>query len=297
MSSFIGYDRRSPTWTLVGTGADWVGDGTPDKLNDGRPQACARLQWLSDGSPATSQYVELQGSLSGLPQVPRVAMLMAPVNTNVTPLPTGVKLELRGRLASGGGYTASLGGNSLNQRTVAMPGSRRGVVAMWVLDDGLGEMNGYSLRIYNDRNGSTWATSSTITDLGELVIQPAAEVCVKPGYSWGWVDPTITRRSLTSQLDVVQRVPYRTLDLGLAAATEAVVEQDGVDWLTLQSFLLSGGDSLCFLRDSDQDGVFSSTVLHANGAFGSWREVGGREHVSNSVRRYATGMKFEEIPQ
>ena len=296
----LGFDRFDYTASLVGTGAEFVGDGTPDKLKDGSPQSVARLGWLSAGSPVITDYVEIQCSVA-TGKVPRVACLIAPSTSTATALPIGLKVSVVGRLVSGGGYTAPLGGNSTSQRTRRLPGG--GVGCFWVFDAGLGACNGFALRIYNDVAGGAVFDADTELDLGEFAVMPAVELCVRPGYEWQQNDPTITRRTLTSQRNRVPRTPYRSLSVDLAPADAADAQNEGLanglDWLRLDDYIAQAQDTIAILRWKDADGAFDEDVLHANAIFGFAENSGGMSHVPESSRRdrrYTKRLSLTEIP-
>lgn len=294
----LGYNRQVLSAALIGTGAEWVGEGTPDKLMDSSPQSVARLGWLT-GSAEITDFVEIQFPFP-VNDVPRVAMLIAPAISTETALPIGLKLELVGRLASGGGYTYDLGGNSMTQRTRRLPGGATG--AVWVLDADLSLCSGVALRIYNDVGGATVFTSTTDLDLGEFIVQPAVTLCGKPGYQWGpSVDPTLVARTLTSQRTRVERVPYRNLSLDLAPASASDAQNEGLDnsldWLRLDDYLATAQDVIVVLRYQDDNGNFDEDVLHANAIFGYAESTGGMRHVAGSrPRRYEKQIKITEIP-
>lgn len=296
----LGYDRPTLTASIIGGLASWVGDGTPDKLIDGRPQSVARITGLSDSSPAISEYTQIDFSWSGS-RVPRVACLLAPSASTATALPVGLKVQVYGRLASGGGYTYALGGNSLTQRTRRLPGGGTG--CFWVFDSGLSACNGISLRIYNDVGGATVFDATTELDLGEFAVAPAVELCVRPGYEWQHTDPTITRRTLTSQRNRVPRTPYRSVQVELAPADAADAQNgglaNGIDWLRLDDYIAQAQDCIAVLRWRDENLAFDEDVLHANAIFGFAENSGGMSHVPESSRRdrrYTKRLSLTEIP-
>lgn len=296
----LGYDRPTLTASIIGGLASWVGDGTPDKLIDGRPQSVARITGLSDSSPAISEYTQIDFSWSGS-RVPRVACLLAPSASTATALPVGLKVAVYGRLASGGGYDYALGGNSLTQRTRRLPGGGTG--CFWVFDSGLSACNGISLRIYNDVGGATVFDATTELDLGEFAVAPAVELCVRPGYEWQHTDPTITRRTLTSQRNRVPRTPYRSVQVELAPADAADAQNgglaNGIDWLRLDDYIAQAQDCIAVLRWRDENLAFDEDVLHANAIFGFAESSGGMSHVAESSRRdrrYVKRLNLTEIP-
>lgn len=296
----LGYDRPTLTASIIGGIASWVGDGTPDKLGDGSPQSVARITGLSDSSPAIGEYTEIDFSWSGN-RVPRVACLIAPSTSTATALPEGLKVTVLGRLASGGGYTYDLGGNSATQRTVRLPGG--GIGCFWVFDDGLAECNGIALRIYNDVSGGTVFDADTELDLGEFAVMPAVQLCARPGYEWQQTDPTITRRTLTSQRNRVPRTPYRSVTVELAPADTDDAQNgglaNGLDWLRLDDYIAQAQDCIAILRWRDENLAFDEDVLHANALFGFAENSGGMQHVPESSRRdrrYTKRLTLTEIP-
>lgn len=292
----LGFDRFDYTASLVGTGAEFVGDGTPDKLKDGSPQSVARLGWLSAGSPVITDYVEIQCSVA-TGKVPRVACLIAPSTSTATALPIGLKVSVVGRLVSGGGYTAPLGGNSTSQRTRRLPGG--GVGCFWVFDAGLGACNGFALRIYNDVAGATVFTASTDLDLGELAVMRGVDVTHKAGWGGDPEDPTITRRTLTSQLNVVERTPWRRFTCDIAMQETAAVRGGGLDgsmdWLQLTDFLTRKQQCIAIPRWRDSTGTLDTDEINRTAVYGVASKVPGATHLAGPWSEWGA-MEFEEVP-
>lgn len=289
--SLIGYGTRTISTALSGTGAAWLNDDGADTLFDNKPQSVARLQWLTQGSPDIhdiGDYVEIQHTW-GTGIAPRlISMLGLTVAANV-------KVEVRGRLVSGGGFTADLGGNSQARRTATMPDGT--VAAHFVLGDGLASCNGVAIRIYNDLGGITWATSSSTTDIGEIVIQEAVDVPAAE-FEWEWVDPTIERETLTSQLDIVPRTPYRRARLSLAPSADADHYAgglaNGMDLQRLGFELTRGRFAIVIPRWKNAAGALDNDVIDRHAVF-CRAKAGPTRHITRAYSQLS-GIDLREVP-
>lgn len=149
-------------------------DSTPSVETDARwfsgsPSEVTVVSGISAASPSTSHYVDFHISWSN----PRAVGLITALELSC---PAGVLCTVTGKRSGDADYTYALGGNAASQRTLALPGGR---VRLSVFPAaGNDPLIGVRIRIYNDRNSTTWATSSTDLSVGELgawstVILPA----------------------------------------------------------------------------------------------------------------------------
>lgn len=272
----IGYSM--PTVTAVGiTGGTWLTADGGAACCDGRPARKARFQWTAGTS--TSSYVAIALSFAAAAPLRVLAALGLTV-------PVGVRLEF---LGPGG---ASLGGSTGDARTVRMPDGTTGVWAVGN-DDGIAD-GSCSVRIYNDCNGSTWANSSTVVDVGELVAMPAVEIPIDVGWTMATLDPTESERSRSSQLNAVMRSAYRQMSCtfsmqptGVAAVREGGLA-NGMDWLKLTAALTGKRRCAAVAQFKTVDRV-NTTAL-----YGVAVEIGETQQVRGQF--YRQPMVFQEIP-
>ena len=78
------------------------------------------------------------------------------------------------------------------------------------------------VKIYNDQNGSTWATASQYVDLGELWVGKVADFNVANDIKTVWKDATLQRRSHNNQAWALQTQPFREVTAHVVPMTEAV---------------------------------------------------------------------------
>lgn len=302
----IGYDPPAADWVVSGTGAAFVTDVL---LQNGAPAEATRVRWLSSGAPAIGQYVEIQALWPVAAPIRVLALLGLQylagadsplVYSIAAALPAGVKIEVRGRRVGDPAYTYALGGNALTQRTLRLP---NGSAAAWfVVDADNDPLIGVAFRIYNDVNGATWADSSTFVDIGEGVINPAVEVCGRPGWSVRLVDPTQKQRTLGSQVHKVARRAYREARLQLSPATLAETRGEGLsngqDFETIENALSGAVPAVVVPHYLGESGTFDDLELHRTALFGV-AEPEPISHVANSSARnrmYEAGWLFEEVP-
>ena len=265
----IGYSM--PTVTAVGiTGGTWLTADGGAACCDGKPARRARFEWSAGGS--LSSYAVIALSFASAAPLRVLAALGLSV-------PVGVRLEFLGP------SNASLGGDTGDARTVRMPDGSTGV---WALgnDDGVAD-GSCSVRIYNDCNGSTWAGSGTVVDVGEIVAMPAVEVVHGSEWSDDPQDPTQMQLTMYSQPNMVRRSSYNVLDVPLVAshATEVYGTglAGGMDWMKLRAALAGTARSAVVVRSSSP-----VVAQYGTGRIGSVRHVGGDY--------FAGQLRHQEIP-
>ena len=209
----ISYNRPSIAWAISGTGASFVTSSSA--LTNGRPADPTRITWLSNPSPAITDYVTLTGTLTPSLAAPRCAGFLLP---NIsTAVPAGVKIVVTAKLSGG---SVPLNGNSAIQRTQLLP---NGAAASWFLFPfTTGAIDTIIFQIYNDLNGATWAAASQYVDLGELWIGDAAEFPLVQDAVVEVQGGLLQRQSHNNQAWPLMVQPFRMLTANLVPMTEAI---------------------------------------------------------------------------
>lgn len=272
----IGY--AMPVVSAVGiTGGTWLTADGGAACCDGKPGRRARFQWAA--GTTTGSYVTI--ALTFAAAVP--LRILGALGLTV---PVGVRLEFLGP------SSASLGGSTGDARTIRMPDGTTGVWGV-ANDDGIAD-GSCSVRIYNDCNGSPWANSSTVVDVGELVAMPGVDVPIDAGWTMPTVDPTEVEMTRSSQPNVVARSAYRQLHCtfsmqpsGAASVRERGLA-NGMDWDSLAAALRGKRRCVAIGLVKTPERV-NSTALYGYAA-----EIGDTQHVRGQFFRKA--MVFQEIP-
>lgn len=303
----IGYGAPSSiSWVASGVGAAFVSEVL---LNNAVVTETTRLRWLSSGSPAVGQYVELQ-ALWDTPQTVRVLAVLglqeltgadSPLTyTAPARLPAGVRVEVFGRRLSDPGFTYDLGGNSQSERTKRLPNGS--TAAAFIFDEDAEELVGLAVRIYNDASGVTWADATTYLDIGEIPFRAAVDVCGAPGVVEQLVLNRLTRQTMEAQTLVVSRRPARRVRVDLTAASLAETRgealEDGMDLQMVEAALADTVPAILVPWWKGQDGTFSSQELHRSLIYG-YAEPEPIAHVQNSPanrRQFVTGYTVTELP-
>ncbi len=274
----IGYSL-SDDWSYTITDDTFVTDAAA--LCDRKPGQRVMFLW-----PAGSQTIATTSVLQAtrtLGIIPRVVMLAG------CDLPVGLKVELTGKLASGGGFDVDLGGNSETQRLVRLPGGGTGCV--WVLDAGIASCNGFQVTFYNDVGGVTAIAAEAELLLGELTICAAVEMCITPEWSERWTIASQTHRNPSGQTDLTFRTPYREVTLrGVPAQDSAWSAElpNDMDWQLLHDALAIDPYTIIVPDHTDV------TLSQRQAVFGI---VGGLG-ISTIIRaiQRPDEMKIQEVP-
>jgi hypothetical protein len=268
--------------TLTGAGAAWLTADGHAALFDGKPARRARLQWLNDATPATTQSVKLTVAFVAA-FTPRLVALLGLAN-----VPAGVLVQLHG---AGG---AGLGGNTQTQRTVQFAD---GSVGIWLVTDGLQAISSLEVSIFNDQHGATWATSETTIDIGELVAMPAVDVEIEPGWQEEVVDPTETNLTRAAQVVSSRRQAYRRLEASLTADSGAQVRAGGlaggVDWQRLRAAFVGDQRMAAVPRWLLAGGSVDGAEANRTAVYGVAR-MGAMSHLGGDF--YGASMSVQEVP-
>lgn len=205
----ISYSRPAITWAIAGTGASFITDSSA--LTNGRPADATRIQWLS-GAQTTASTVTLTGTLA-TPISARLAGFLLP---NIpTAIPDGVKVTVSGKLSGG---AVALNGNSTSTRTALLP---NGAAASWWVFPAA-TIDTIIVTIYNDRNGSTWATAGQYVDLGEIWVGKGADFQIANDLQVDNQGGLLQRQSHNNQAWPLAVQPFRVATVNLSPMTETV---------------------------------------------------------------------------
>lgn len=161
------------SWAISGGDAAFAPGFDGSKLSNGQPASATRIKWRTDAiSTGSGGTVTLTGTLSqAIPA--RCAALLEPELSTANLIPAGVKVTCSGKLSGG---AVALGGNSATGvRTVLHPNNatrRPFVFPAATIDQIL-------IVIWNDQNGSTWATAGELVDLGDIWVGKGADFAIK----------------------------------------------------------------------------------------------------------------------
>lgn len=185
------------------SGITWSGPTfltSDDALTDGKPARSTRVEF--EGGSLTD-YVALVGVWS-TPTIIRGAVIVFDRN-----VPSGAKIEIRGKQLADPGYTYLLGGNALTQRTIERDDGT--IAAAFAFDEDVAAIVGLEIRVFDDANGVTYAGG--YIDIGEVFFGQGTEVNIRREVNDGIEDPTERSYTLGNQPDVVQRKWARTVDV------------------------------------------------------------------------------------
>lgn len=285
----IGYGQPTGVgWTLAGVGVVWMGEGTPDALNDGKPSRSARLHWLTS-APALASCVTLTATWPVATSIRVIALLGLSV-------PAGTKIEIRGKRVGDAGPTFALGGNALTQRTVALPSGS--VCAWFVVDAANPPLVGLEIRIFNDVSGAVVLDAGSYVDIGEAVFMPAVDADLASDWRRTPIDPSVVSRTIGAQLNVVSRKSYRRLAVGLTPASVSTARNgalaNGMDWESLEALLLASQRCVAIPRwRAAGSGAIDSNELHRTAVYGVATPA-GYQHLGGDY--YDSTLTFDEIP-
>lgn len=274
----IGYSQPAISGAVGITGATWLTADGGAALFDGRPTRRARLQWGA-GTPTLGQYVSITATFAAATPLRILALLGST-------LPVGCRVDFLG--AGGDG----LGGFCDDARTVRMPDGTVGVWGVARADDPA--ETGIEVRIYNDANGATWASSGTIVDIGEILSMPGVEIPIDVGHAMATIDPTEVELTRNGHPNAVPRSAYRQLSCtfsplpsGAASVRDGGLA-NGMDWDKLSAALRGRARCAAIALVKTRERV-QSTALYAIAA-----EIGETQQQRGQFFRKT--MLFQEIP-
>lgn len=286
-SALLGYSPPNLSFTLSGTGAAFLTDVV---LTNGRPTEVTRIQWLSTGTPATTDTLEVRGQL-GSARVLRVFALLG------LSCPAGVKVHVLGKRAADGGFTYDLGGNTQSAVTREL---HDGTIGVWFLADaGKDAVEAIAFRFYNDLGGSTWADADTELEIGEAVAMPAVALSIRgQGTDVELVDPSQRSRGIGSQLATVAYVPYRQWAVKLSPADEDTLRGDtlatGVNLLSLDYALAGSRPAVVIPQWQDDAGALDVDRLHDFAMYAVAERIGANKRGAG--RHWDKDWLFSELP-
>jgi hypothetical protein len=264
MCSFLLLDMPDNiAWSLSGVGAAFVSDV---RLSDGAPGEETRVQWLSSGSPTTAQYVEIRGQWATAQPVRFIGIIGVAHVDSATQL-DGLRFDVLGRRASDPSF---------------------------MTDEGLDDLVGVAVRLYNNKDGATVLTADSFVGIGQIAPFSAMPIRIKPG---GWEEGTEsqTRRTRTLGGQLHRRVwqGYRVVRFEVTPTDYQLVRGGGLDWQAAAARLRDGAPAGVVGSYQAPDDSFDELELNRTAVFGA-AMPGGTSHVE----RYLFGSRWtlEEIP-
>jgi hypothetical protein len=270
-------------WTIAITGGTALTD--VDAWADPNPGERVRIQWPS-GTQTTGATVGVQFTRS---------QSVVPVGGGLRGLrgiPAGTKVVVTGKRAADAGFAYALGGNSATARTVALPGGDVGIT--WAFDAGLDAIIGAQVLIYNDVNGSASIAAEASIEIGTPVVGGGIDFVIQADWTLDGKDPSISSRTLGSQLNRVLRPGYRVLTCTPAyVKTEEEARggglSDGSDWQTVGAALRRDPYVLAIAR------VDSSDEIQRTSIFGAVTRLPAVQHLDGALYQ-PSQLVVEEIP-
>jgi hypothetical protein len=274
-----GYRRPSGvTWSVHGTGASIASDV---RLDNGQPSEATAIQWLSEGSPTTADYIDLRAAWAAELPVRLLSMLGLSCGA-------GVRVVVTGRRAEDAGYTYALGGNSTDQDTVAAKDGR--IEHIVEGDAGLDPLIGVQWRIYNDRASSTWATAATDLLIGEADIWSAVTLRGQAKWKRSRTDPSLRERTQGGGLHVAARQSWRSIEIGLSPEHIAFVRENGLengeDWETLEAAAAGDSRALVIVRSETPEEIQRTALF----GLPVWSAI---DHRAGPL--YGSALRVEEV--
>jgi hypothetical protein len=283
----IGYHvPASPTVGIYAPGSGWLTADGGSACVDGKPARRARFGWRTN-APALADFCALYVDFTQA-FVPRVGCVLG-----LQGVPEGVRLEAVG--ITPGGANFILGGNGGTQRTVRFADGTIGV--FWVFGAAEAAISDFELRIYNDRNGVTWANAATQVDVGEVAVMPAVDVEHQSDWAVELVDPSTTSFSRGAQPGTSQRQAYRRMTCSLAAQNVAVVRAgglaNGMDWDQLAHVMVGDRRAIAIPRWRTPAGAVAVAEVQRTSLYGLGR-LTTTGHLGGDY--YGATAVFQEVP-
>jgi hypothetical protein len=199
----IGYGDYTLTFSVGGssTGADFTAPTDGSNLADARTGSVQGLEWIG-GTQNTSSYVEITVTIGSVKDATPSIGVVGLCNCS---LPAGTKIVCE----------------SITQRLVE---DARGERSAWFVPQTTG--TSFTIRIYNDVNGSASIVASSEFSIGEIYVGRVIGLCSLSGSSINRTlqDPTATRRSTGGQLWALMRKPFWQIGVQLGRFTTKEVQ-------------------------------------------------------------------------
>lgn len=267
-----------PAVTAVALSAGtWLTTDAGTACFDEKPARKSRFSWPA-GAATITDYVTITADFANASTLSVFAALGLS-------LPVGVRVVFVG-------HAGAALGSITDQRTVTMPDGSAGVFGIG--DESLTTHASAGFRIYNDANGSPWATTGTPVDIGELVAMPGVDIPIDVGWTMPLVDPSETENTRSSQPNTVVHSAYRQLNctFSMQGSGAATVRggglANGMDWGTLSAALVGKRRCVAIALKSTGERINSTAI------YGVAHEIGETQHVRGQFFRKP--MVFREIP-
>jgi hypothetical protein len=215
----ITWDRPPATSFAIagdtGHTAAFVSPTDGSALFNGRVADKQRMSYRTGAGSSLSEYTLITIKLANAIAARSAALLMP---SSSLAIPAGVKIDFSGGVGASPSTPVALGGNALGQRTQLLP---IGSTAAWVVFPSA-TIDTLYVKIYNDRNGATWAAGGQLFDVGEIWVGRGADFNVENDVEVRWKGGLLQRRTHNNQPWALEVVPWRELTVQLVPMTEAV---------------------------------------------------------------------------
>lgn len=284
---------RDVEWTLHPEG-DVVFTTSSDYLTDTRADRQTRITgWSVELDPTILYFFCTFDAYR-----PRVVALL-----NVS-LPIGTLLVLTGRVSTGGPmdpFTYTFGLDDAPEARVSyMPDGSKAAIFILPADSDL--LNALSFEIHStDGEAQLLPFGSVVVDIGEILIAQAWDGSGYWNGNWSddFVDPSIDRKTITSQPSPVYLTPYRVIAGAFDAIPRSLIigSQDDPAAVTLHQLrraLAKRSPVLVIPRWRHADGTVDVDELYGSALFGRATKVGKFPHEAGPY--WAWDLEFTETP-
>lgn len=272
-----------PAVTAVALSAGtWLTTDAGTACFDEKPARKSRFSWPA-GAATITDYVTITATFANASTLSVFAALGLS-------LPAGVRVVFVG-------HAGAALGSITDQRTVTMPDGSAGVFGIG--DESLTTHASAGFRIYNDANGSPWATTGTPVDIGELVAMPGVSAPIRDGWAVETVDPSEFSRTRGGQVSASQVSAFRVLTANMAGMPTVNARggglSNGMDIATLAAALRGGARCVAIphYRNIDTKAL-DGNAANRSGIYGYASQI---PDVTNISRGYfASTLVVEEVP-
>jgi hypothetical protein len=307
----IGFERATVTATSLAGGVNspvWL--SATEELYDSNPQSTSRV--ALDDDVGASPTVDMSGAVihvrSQFAEVRRFRLIgLLGLSVTNGPSPPLVTLALRRPVDVAHTYFPAGLSRPIQLATLGDESQTSSI--WWLLPEDMDFVNSVQLSIWNYTSPDGQLPSDdpltypgagysaeTYFDIGEIASLRAVDVPIQEGFEQQVVDPTVTRRTLSSRISRVSRTPYRALNGSLPANTTAVQRHSGLpddmDWVKLERRLLQSKDCAVAFQDK-RNLSFNQAELNLN-CFLAACTPGATRHVQGQY--YSKSLRFEELP-
>lgn len=294
----ISIDRPTDiVWSINSTNANAAFVTSSTYLNDGKVAIPTRMTY-DVGAQTTFSYTRVIGTVSGLTiPVNGIAVVAVLMPDTAYAIPAGVLI--------GGSFSIGGAGGISTSGHVVRLNNGANALFMVMVNNGFGAApitpDTVQVVVWNNLNGSTWATSGQTFDIGEAWFGTLQEFKTATDPQYSLIDGTTNRRSHSNQPWPLYRKPYRqiTTDLPPMSTSVAYTGTNNFDYTRNQ---LSQCSSCLVIPRLYTPGSTTSQAtddINQLSIFGRPESIGPLKRVANSKGGndlWASSVTFSEAP-